>query len=452
MTNHQGTAAIQDPGAFALAVFLRLHGVADAHPDRFKSGAALRLKDMLRRAREFGVVLHACTIDWKRLTTACLPAIAVTRAGGFLVLGKMDSNGVVVVRPSKLQPKPELLSRADFEREWSGEVLLRNTGRAPASDGASGGLAARLSLLGGDLAQRAGRPSRPSAPGCGACSNAPLRKCRPRRIVPVAVDDDDEGSGVAALVLLLRFHGIGADPEQIRHRFGARRFGIAEMLRCAKDFGLKAAADGTTGSVWRNTPLPAIAALRDGGFLLLGKVGDDKVLVQDPAVAAAGNDDAAPSSRRFGTAALVLMTRARRPRRPVAPLRHHLVSRRHPQIPHLLGEVLRRLVLPPAFRAGFAAVLPGRDRQGAGPSQPEHARRAGYRACHRSRCSRPCSASCAPICSRTRPTASTSSSARGCSATCWRCRSPISRRAASAIRWRACASWKTSAIFSPARR
>ena len=27
-------------------------------------------------------------------------------------------------------------------------------------------------------------------------------------------------SGVAALVLLLRFHGIGADPAQIRHRFG----------------------------------------------------------------------------------------------------------------------------------------------------------------------------------------------------------------------------------------
>jgi subfamily B ATP-binding cassette protein HlyB/CyaB len=27
-------------------------------------------------------------------------------------------------------------------------------------------------------------------------------------------------SGLAALVLLLRFHSIGADPEQIRHRFG----------------------------------------------------------------------------------------------------------------------------------------------------------------------------------------------------------------------------------------
>jgi cytosine/creatinine deaminase len=42
------------------------------------------------------------------------------------------------------------------------------------------------------------------------------------------------------LVMLLRLHGIGADPEQIRHRFGGARIGTAEMLRCAKEFGLKA--------------------------------------------------------------------------------------------------------------------------------------------------------------------------------------------------------------------
>jgi len=31
-----------------------------------------------------------------------------------------------------------------------------------------------------------------------------------------------------------------------------------------------------------NTPLPAIAALRDGSFLLLGKAGEDKIIVQAP--------------------------------------------------------------------------------------------------------------------------------------------------------------------------
>ena len=38
-----------------------------------------------------------------------------------------------------------------------------------------------------------------------------------------------------------------------------------------------------------------------------------------------------------------------------------------------------RLVLPAAVRPRLAAVLPGRHRQGARPSQPEHARRPGHR-------------------------------------------------------------------------
>ena len=88
-------------------------------------------------------------------------------------------------------------------------------------------------------------------------------------------------SGLAALVLLLRFHGIGADPAQIRHRFGDN-FGVPEMLRCAKEFRLKARS---YQSNWRRlvkTPLPGIAALRDGSYLLIGKASEDQVLVQNP--------------------------------------------------------------------------------------------------------------------------------------------------------------------------
>ena len=88
-------------------------------------------------------------------------------------------------------------------------------------------------------------------------------------------------SGVAALVLLLRFHGIGADPAQIRHRFGDD-FGVPEMLRCAKEFGLKARSYRSNWPRLLKTPLPAIAVLRDGTFLLLGKASKDQVLVQNP--------------------------------------------------------------------------------------------------------------------------------------------------------------------------
>ena len=88
--------------------------------------------------------------------------------------------------------------------------------------------------------------------------------------------------GLVVLVMLLRFHGIGADPAQIHHQFGSVAIGMTEMLRCAKEFGLKARTLKTSWDRLAVTPLPAIATLKDGGFLLLAKAGDDKVIVQSP--------------------------------------------------------------------------------------------------------------------------------------------------------------------------
>jgi subfamily B ATP-binding cassette protein HlyB/CyaB len=88
--------------------------------------------------------------------------------------------------------------------------------------------------------------------------------------------------GLMALVMLLRFHGVGADPVQIRHQCGTAAIGIADMVRCAKAFGLKARGLKSSWARLATTPLPAIAALKDGGFLLIGKVGDEKVVVQSP--------------------------------------------------------------------------------------------------------------------------------------------------------------------------
>src|SRR6202045_4396484 len=86
--------------------------------------------------------------------------------------------------------------------------------------------------------------------------------------------------GLTALVMLLRFHGVGADPAQIRHQCGAAAIGTADMVRCAREFGLRARELKTNWARLATTPLPAIAVLKDGGFLLLGKVGGDKVVVQ----------------------------------------------------------------------------------------------------------------------------------------------------------------------------
>src|ERR1700686_3941429 len=88
--------------------------------------------------------------------------------------------------------------------------------------------------------------------------------------------------GLIALVMLLRFHGVGADPAQIRHQYGTAVIGIPEMIRCAREFGLKARERKSNWGRLAGTPLPAVAALKDGGFLLVGKLGEDKVVVQSP--------------------------------------------------------------------------------------------------------------------------------------------------------------------------
>src|SRR3979411_1169657 len=97
-----------------------------------------------------------------------------------------------------------------------------------------------------------------------------------------SVEGNADHRGLAALVMLLRFHGLSVDPAQIRHQFGTDAIGVPEMLRCARQLGLKASESRTRWDRLARTPLPGIAALRDGGFLLLGKASEDKILVQAP--------------------------------------------------------------------------------------------------------------------------------------------------------------------------
>jgi ATP-binding cassette, subfamily B, bacterial HlyB/CyaB len=86
--------------------------------------------------------------------------------------------------------------------------------------------------------------------------------------------------GLAALVMLLRIHGIAVESEQIQHQMGAGPIGVTEIVRYSRQFGLKARASKSKWGRLSTTPLPAIAVLRDGTFLVLGKIADNKVMVQ----------------------------------------------------------------------------------------------------------------------------------------------------------------------------
>jgi ATP-binding cassette, subfamily B, bacterial HlyB/CyaB len=88
--------------------------------------------------------------------------------------------------------------------------------------------------------------------------------------------------GLSALVTMLRFQGIGAEPGQLRYRLGQRAVGVPEMLRCAKELGLKARSCRTSWARLAVMPMPGVAVLHDGGFIVIGKVGEDKAIVQSP--------------------------------------------------------------------------------------------------------------------------------------------------------------------------
>jgi subfamily B ATP-binding cassette protein HlyB/CyaB len=91
-------------------------------------------------------------------------------------------------------------------------------------------------------------------------------------------------TGLACLVLVLRFLGVAASPDGLRHQYGRSNANMdaGDLLRCAKGVGVKARTIKTRWDRLARTPLPAIAVHRSGRFFVLGQVGPDKVLIHDP--------------------------------------------------------------------------------------------------------------------------------------------------------------------------
>src|SRR5580658_6934343 len=88
-------------------------------------------------------------------------------------------------------------------------------------------------------------------------------------------------SGISALVLMLRFHGIAVDARQLMHQYGDI-IGTTEILRCAKDLKLKCRSIDSNWDRLARTALPAIAEHRDGGFFIISKVASSHALILDP--------------------------------------------------------------------------------------------------------------------------------------------------------------------------
>ena len=88
--------------------------------------------------------------------------------------------------------------------------------------------------------------------------------------------------GAISFAFILQLLGVPANPAEILHQSGLVSLDEDAMLRAAKRFPLKARAINTTYERLETTPLPALAALKDGGWMVIGRVADGKILVQDP--------------------------------------------------------------------------------------------------------------------------------------------------------------------------
>jgi subfamily B ATP-binding cassette protein HlyB/CyaB len=89
-------------------------------------------------------------------------------------------------------------------------------------------------------------------------------------------------TGAAAFAFLLQLLGVPADPAEILHQSGKPTLDEADILRQAKRFPIKARGVNSTLERLETTPLPALGQLKDGGWLVVGKAAEGKVLVQHP--------------------------------------------------------------------------------------------------------------------------------------------------------------------------
>lgn len=120
-------------------------------------------------------------------------------------------------------------------------------------------------------------------------------------------------SGLGSLAVVLRLLGLPADPVQLAHAYRPPSGAVdaATLLRAARESGLKARLISTTNDRLARLALPAIAELRDGGFVVLAKVLPEGLLVLDPAERRSRSVDSRTFAQQWTGRLILATTRAR---------------------------------------------------------------------------------------------------------------------------------------------
>lgn len=78
-------------------------------------------------------------------------------------------------------------------------------------------------------------------------------------------------TGLFALLMMSRMHGIPADEHQLRHEFGAEVFDVTRILLAAQRLGMHARVVAQAPDRFDKAPLPAIGCHKERGFFIVAK-------------------------------------------------------------------------------------------------------------------------------------------------------------------------------------
>jgi subfamily B ATP-binding cassette protein HlyB/CyaB len=97
---------------------------------------------------------------------------------------------------------------------------------------------------------------------------------------------ESQDRGAASLAFILQLLGLPANTFDILHQSGGDELDETDLLRAARRFPVRARLISSTMERLATSPMPLLARMRDDGWLVVGKIGDGQILVQDPTAAA----------------------------------------------------------------------------------------------------------------------------------------------------------------------
>lgn len=91
-------------------------------------------------------------------------------------------------------------------------------------------------------------------------------------------------TGVQSLVLVARYLGVAADAQQLNHQFGDsdQPIEVDGIIRAARHLGLKSRKISSRWQKLEKTALPALAQNTNGQWVVVAKIQENRVLIQDP--------------------------------------------------------------------------------------------------------------------------------------------------------------------------